>query len=163
MEDREALRCIGTARQREALAFLYGRHARRIKAFALRALRDELKLVIKECWANVNERYAYNQPHTHANALLSGAYYVQVPPGHCGHLVLIDPRSQPWVLQPEYAERNIANTPMQRLPPEAGRLVVFPSWLEHSVEQNLSGGERVSMSFNVDLVPAAMVAAARER
>ena len=44
------------------------------------ALRDDLRLVIKECWANVNERYAYNQPHTHSNALLSGAYYVQVPP-----------------------------------------------------------------------------------
>ena len=127
------------------------------------ALRDELKLVMKECWANVNERYAYNQPHTHANALLSGVYYVQVPVGSCGHLVLLDPRSQPWVLQPEYAERNIANMPMHRLPPEEGRLVLFPSWLEHSVEQNLSDGERISISFNVDLVPAAMMAAVRER
>ena len=41
--------------------------------------REGMQLVVKECWANVNDKYAYNQPHTHPNALLSGAYYVQVP------------------------------------------------------------------------------------
>ena len=30
--------------------------------------------------------------------------------------------------------------------------VLFPSWLEHGVGQNLTDGERISMSFNVDLV-----------
>ena len=125
------------------------------------ALHERLQLVVKECWANINQKYAYNQPHTHSNALLSGAYYVQIPKGDCGHLVLLDPRRQPWVMQPEYAERNPNNSPMQRFMPEVGRLVMFPSWLEHSVEQNVSDGVRISMSFNVDLVPAAMLSAAR--
>lgn len=121
--------------------------------------RDGMHLVVKECWANVNEKYAYNQPHTHPNALLSGAYYVQVPAGDPGQFILMDPRSQPWVMQPEYREQQPANAQVQKIPPEEGRLIMFPSWLEHSVGQNLSDGLRISLSFNIDLLPDVLLSA----
>jgi uncharacterized protein (TIGR02466 family) len=115
-------------------------------------MRAELQLVVRECWANVNPRYAFNQPHQHPNALISGVYYLQVPHGECGTLALMDPRAQAWVLQPVFAAQSA--TQVQHVPPEVGRLVLFPSWLEHAVGQNLSDDERISMSFNVDLVGA---------
>ncbi len=118
------------------------------------ALREELEFITRECWANVNPRYAYNQPHQHPNALISGVYYVQVPAGDCGTLQLMDPRAQARVLQPEYAPGAPGGAQVQHIAPEVGRLVLFPSWLEHGVGQNLSEGERISMSFNVDLVRA---------
>ena len=33
--------------------------------------------------------------------------------------------------------------------PEEGKLVLFPSWLEHEVDQNLSQEKRISISFNL--------------
>ena len=37
--------------------------------------------------------------------------------------------------------------------PEAGRMYVFPGWLEHGVEENKSDQDRVSIGFNVLAVP----------
>ena len=36
-----------------------------------------------------------------------------------------------------------------RMPPEEGRMYVFPGWLEHGVEENKSDQDRVSIAFNV--------------
>ena len=35
--------------------------------------------------------------------------------------------------------------------PEPGMLVLFPSYLEHSVNPNLSDHERIVISFNISL------------
>jgi ectoine hydroxylase-related dioxygenase (phytanoyl-CoA dioxygenase family) len=40
-----------------------------------------------------------------------------------------------------------------RMPPEEGRLYVFPGWLEHGVDVNRSDRDRVSISFNVLAMP----------
>jgi len=37
--------------------------------------------------------------------------------------------------------------------PEVGRMYVFPGWLEHGVEENLSDRDRISISFNVAAFP----------
>ena len=42
-----------------------------------------------------------------------------------------------------------------RMRPEEGRMYVFPGWLEHGVEENLSDRDRVSISFNVAAFPKA--------
>jgi len=113
--------------------------------------RPGTRLLMLECWANVNPRHAYNQQHQHPNSLLSGVYYVRVPAGDCGDLMLFDPRPQAWVLQPLWGPRGPASPQVHRLAPEEGRLLVFPSWLDHAVAQNTADAERVSISFNVDL------------
>ena len=38
------------------------------------------------------------------------------------------------------------------LPPEAGRIYVFPAWLEHGVRPNRGREDRVGISFNVQAV-----------
>ena len=35
------------------------------------------------------------------------------------------------------------------LPSEEGRLYIFPSWIKHLVEPNMSDEERISISFNI--------------
>lgn len=35
--------------------------------------------------------------------------------------------------------------------PVPGRLILFPAWLQHGVEPNLSDADRVVVSFNVGL------------
>jgi uncharacterized protein (TIGR02466 family) len=35
--------------------------------------------------------------------------------------------------------------------PQPGRLVIFPSWIQHYVQPNLSDQDRISISFDVQL------------
>ena len=84
----------------------------------------------------------------HANNFLSGVYYVQTPPG-AGSICFQDPRDQRDIIQPRFEETNQFNIVIQQVAVEAGTLVIFPSWLKHSVPPNPSKGERISISFNV--------------
>ena len=75
---------------------------------------------------------------------LSGAYYVNAPPGS-GDIVFHDPRG---ALPP--FEHTL------RYPAQVGHMVVFPSWLVHEVLPNALTGEwaspttkRVAVSFNL--------------
>jgi uncharacterized protein (TIGR02466 family) len=119
---------------------------------------DYMQLVMRETWVNVNGKYAYNNVHNHPNSLLSGVYYLKAQ-GDCGDLSLIDPRKQAWVMRPDFSERNSMNSPVQFIPPEVGTLMIFPSWFDHGVNQNLSDEERISMSFNINLVHEQMIGA----
>jgi uncharacterized protein (TIGR02466 family) len=105
-------------------------------------------------WANINPRYASNRQHTHPHALWSGVYYVQTPP-NCGLLYFTDPRPQTQVLTPYYdLERRSPATWLEvHYQPIAGRLIVFPAWLPHAVQPNLTeeegpAADRISISFN---------------
>ena len=110
--------------------------------------------VCDSMWANINPRYAYNRHHTHPHALWSGVYYVQTP-DNCGLLCLADPRPQAQVLTPYYdPQRKPADSASEvYYQPVTGRVILFPAWLVHAVQPNLTGvegpeGNRISVSFN---------------
>jgi uncharacterized protein (TIGR02466 family) len=105
-------------------------------------------------WANINPRHASNRYHSHPHALWSGVYYVQTPE-QCGLLYFTDPRAQTQVMPPYYdLQRRPADTWHEvHYQPAEGRLLVFPAWLPHAVQPNMtpeSGarGDRISISFN---------------
>ena len=118
---------------------------------------SHMQLIMREIWANANGKHAYNNVHNHPNSLLSGVYYVKAE-GDCGDLLFFDPRKQASVMQPDFRERTQINSSMQSISPEAGTLIIFPSWLDHSVNQNLSDVDRISISFNINLVHEQMIA-----
>lgn len=129
--------------QQHVQAFLD--HVRR----ADRRRKDRFRL---QGWINVNRAGDTNLLHSHPGSLLSSAYYVKVPRRmKGGELVFRDPRG-PAVAMYE--------TPGIELPwvgsglgipfvPSAGKLLLFPSWLEHHVRPFEGPGERISISFNV--------------
>ena len=45
-------------------------------------------------------------------------------------------------------EFNEYNSNMWSIDPNPGDLVIFPSWLAHYTEPNMSNKDRISMSFN---------------
>ena len=49
---------------------------------------------------------------------------------------------------PRRADSRRENRPWFTLPAQAGRLVLFESWLRHEVTPNRAAAERVSVSFN---------------
>ena len=98
-----------------------------------------------ESWINIHDRGGFNFQHMHEGSLLSGVFYLQVPPGS-GSLVLRDPR--PGVVG-SWLKGNEPNAYSDiHLHPETGLLVLFPHWLEHYVEPHDSDVPRVAISFN---------------
>jgi hypothetical protein len=56
---------------------------------------------------------------------------------------------RPGLSVPPVTALTAQNTDMVAIQVQAGRLLVFPSWLQHSVSTSAAEGERVSVSFNV--------------
>ena len=106
---------------------------------------------IKSIWAIINEKGASNERHHHGNSALSAAYYVRAPKD-CGDIVFYDPRPAPVFSHPIAKKPNILNATVNSITPDEGLLVLFPSYLDHSVKPNLSSNQRIVISFNVNLI-----------
>ena len=105
---------------------------------------------ITGCWATVLARGAAHRAHCHPNNFLSGVYYVRADAGaEC--INFHDPRPQAAVIRPSVVELTAENTDQVVVRVHRGTLLIFPSWLEHSVDVNPNEAERISISFNVML------------
>ena len=100
-------------------------------------------------WANINPPGGSNNPHLHPNSLFSGVYYVKSQP-ESGRLKIYDPRSTSQMVMPIKKPGNPGRDMWRdaTLDPVMGRIIMFPSWLWHSVEENQSDDIRISVSFN---------------
>jgi uncharacterized protein (TIGR02466 family) len=103
---------------------------------------------ITGCWATVLARGAAHKAHSHPNNFLSGVYYVRTRPGSDA-INFHDPRTQAGVIRPPVVELTAENTDQVVVRVTNGTLLVFPSYLEHSVDANVNEEERISVSFNV--------------
>ena len=116
-------------------------------------MRKDRRLAIETFWVNINPKYAYNALHEHPQSVVSGVYYVQVDE-NSGSLRFRDPRAgkrmNPWPVA-EDKKSDQRHWDRVNYKPTAGRLIMFPSWLEHDVEASLSDHERISISFNMNL------------
>jgi uncharacterized protein (TIGR02466 family) len=109
---------------------------------------DRFNLVITQMWLNKNGPGDFNKAHIHPNAILSGAYYVKTP-DRGGNIELYDPvPARPMTVYP-VKKLKPANSQTVEYKSEEGLLLVFPSWLLHSVQPNRSDEFRVSISFNI--------------
>ncbi len=113
---------------------------------------SHLRMAI-EAWANVLRAGEYNTIHNHPNATWSGVYYVT------GNQHTISGRALPFAGKLEFVDpRPGASISYQNnsklygrcmVEPQAGRMVMFPSWLQHFVHPCAGAGERISIAFNV--------------
>jgi len=121
----------------------------RAAASVLRFLKiGEPAIEITGCWVNVYAPGAAHRAHSHPNNFLSAVYYVRTRPG-ADSINFHDPRSQASVIRPPVTALTAANTDQVVVRVKDGTLLVFPSYLYHSVDVNTSGDTRVSLSFNL--------------
>ncbi len=113
-----------------------------------------------DMWANVNGAGHANAQHCHPGAFASAVFYVdlgnQGAPAKDGHIVFEDPRypmahmQQPSVLWPGIDGQGVES--QSAVLPEAGEMIIFPSWMRHSVKPHSGSGERISIAINLSLV-----------
>ena len=105
---------------------------------------------INSMWAIINTGGSANLRHQHGNSTISGAYYVRAPK-NSGDIVFYDPRPAPAYTYPIAVNPNLLNAQINGISPKEGALVLFPSYLDHSVNENLSNEERIVISFNITI------------
>ncbi len=116
---------------------------------ALRFLKiGQNEIEITGCWANINASGASHAIHSHPNNFLSGIYYVHTHSG-AESVNFHDPRPQTGIIRPPVTELTSQNTDQVLLTVSDGMLLMFPSYLAHSVAPNESDTLRISISFNL--------------
>jgi uncharacterized protein (TIGR02466 family) len=101
---------------------------------------------ITESWLNATSKYIFQEYHQHRPHLVSGSFYISSP-RELGRFYIKNPCY--------YPENEVITEYMQDkkfLDLDAGYIVIFPSNLEHGVEQNPKEKNRYSVTFNVDAV-----------
>lgn len=116
--------------------------------------RDDKKLkeFSSNMWVNINKKGDWNDIHDHdpyAGTALSGVFYVKTPV-NCGKIRFYDPR-QFVTKAPDMKYYNDGNH-YHYIDPQPNLLIIFPGWLKHSVEPNLSDQDRISVSFNIKFI-----------
>ena len=108
---------------------------------------------VTSCWSIINQKFASNAGHIHANSLISSAYYIDVGK-NCGKIIFDDPRPGATIKKGPYSAVGSWNQGNVIVEPQTGLLVMFPSYLVHHVQPNMSEKERIILSFNLDVVVA---------
>jgi uncharacterized protein (TIGR02466 family) len=124
-----------------------GRH---VRAFA-RALEMDLRgrrVRMTDCWVNIMPPSAAHSLHLHPLSFISGTYYVATPRG-CPGIKFEDPRLDRFMAAPpRLPGASRASRAHVTYQAEAGKLILFESWLRHEVPRNRVDAERISISFN---------------
>ena len=98
-----------------------------------------------QSWINLHDRGGFNFLHMHEGSLLSGGFYLKVPPGS-GQFVFRDPR--PGVILSSIKGGVPNGHGDVHVTPSAGLLVLFPCWMEHYVEPHEGDEPRITIAFN---------------
>ena len=106
---------------------------------------------IANSWININDtKECYTETHVHPGSVFSGVYYVKCTED--SGLIKFDRNFYERFLfhchgaieeSSELSAEGVLYKPIE------GRLLLFPSYLPHSVGKNLDDSERVSISFNI--------------
>ncbi len=99
-------------------------------------------------WININRKGHFNHKHEHHNCSLSGVYYVKVPP-NSGLITFFHPCDK--LIRREWKSKEYTsyNSEVWGFEPKENELFMFPSWVDHMVDPNLSDEDRISISFNM--------------
>jgi len=104
------------------------------------------RLQLSNSWFNKMGNGHYLLPHRHELSIVSGALYIDADPGSVGlrfHSPLSIFRMHEGVIYNTESPLSI----WKEIPCQTGKLIIFPSWLEHSTLTNHTEN-RVVLSFN---------------
>lgn len=103
-------------------------------------------------WVNINPPGSYNVDHNHdpfAGNYWSGVYYVKLPK-ESGNITFNDPRG---IISTSNDQKYFTNgLNSMQIVGSNNLMMIFPSWVFHSVTANLSNEDRISISFNISNV-----------
>jgi len=108
------------------------------------------KFIITNSWLTINKKDSLGHwPHNHPNSIFSGCLYLET--GDESSSIIFHPKS---ILSKEFRftyniiNNTIYNTEEFTVPVYTGSIVIFPSYLAHSVPPHTSDNTRICLCFN---------------
>jgi len=104
-------------------------------------------VAIENSWFSINRKHSYHEKHNHLPSTWSGVYYVQANEKDSG-LSFVNPNlgsNWPFIGK---KQMNDFTASMKTVQVETGFLWLFPSYLEHKVDEQLVEQERITIAFN---------------
>ena len=110
--------------------------------------------IFADAWININPTGSYNNKHNHPSSDLAGVLWIKCPKD-CGEIVFDNPSGfQTFKTINAYEDKFKNDNKIHHtyfFPPVEGRVLIFPSHLDHNVKENKSKEDRISVSFNIRL------------
>ena len=101
---------------------------------------------ITQSWLNYTEEKDFHHDHEHPNSLVSGVFYIDADINN-DKIIFNSKKYNVIELNPR--EFNLYNSKSWFFPVESNQLILFPSSLNHHVEQKKGTNTRLSLAFNV--------------
>lgn len=102
----------------------------------------QVSIDIKESWVNISNSMDFQHYHTHDTYDISGVFFHKSS-GIEGDIVF----KHPSLVNRFHVITNKIDNQV-KYSPEKGKLILFPSFIEHAVFHNSTDMERISISFN---------------
>jgi uncharacterized protein (TIGR02466 family) len=106
---------------------------------------SDVSLYITQSWVNFTEQNQYHHKHSHSNSFISGCLYIDVDE-QVDKITFFKPNTETFAI--DASEFNMYNSSTWWYEVKNKQLVMFPSKLEHCVEQTKSSKTRISIAFN---------------
>ena len=95
------------------------------------------KIIIEGMWSIINKKNSFNIRHSHPNCMLSAAYYVKAKK-NSGKIKFWDPKEVKLMRYPSIEKFTDLSVEVIKFEPSEGTLFIFPAYLHHAVDENLS-------------------------
>jgi hypothetical protein len=109
---------------------------------------ESIDIYITSCWVNKSAKGQKHHKHMHVNSMLSGIFYLNSI--NSGNTVFYI--SNPWLYYEKTKVFKISKNSLvdhqYEIKPDRGKLIIFPSQIEHFVKENESETERYTIAFN---------------
>ena len=109
----------------------------------INAFDDSYQYYVRESWMTLTRKTEYALVHSHGYSDISGVYYFQTNQND-GDLIFHTPVLE---LESSYVFHKLHETIKYK--PQVGKIILFPGWLKHGTETNMTDSERISISFNI--------------
>ena len=106
---------------------------------------DDAKLYITQSWINYTYKNNYHHKHCHRNSYLSGVLYISTQEEDSITFHRPDFYERILFTPKEYNHYNCLSL---TVPVKNNEIVLFPSYLQHSVKNKKTDGVRISLPFN---------------
>ena len=114
--------------------------------FNILCVKDKIKPYITQSWINYTKSGEFHHRHAHPNSMVSGVLYLD---SDIDKDKIMFYNSEAYKrIKPDIATWNLYNSESWWFPVGTGALVMFPSELQHMVEQKQGKNLRTSLSFN---------------
>ena len=114
--------------------------------FNILCVKDKVKPYITQSWINYTKSGEFHHRHAHPNSLVSGVLYLDSDKDK--DKIMFYSSDAYKRIKPDIATWNLYNSESWWFPVGTGTLIMFPSELQHMVEQKQGKNLRTSLSFN---------------